>query len=250
AAVTDAEGRQALATRQAQAIIARLGVSGGLAELTATAEQAEREATAAQEHWGALVSEHAALAVRIGEKEREDTMGALRLELSSVNERIAGHAERFAELMIAARLLQRAQERYERERQPDVVRDAQRAFATMTRGRYRRVAVPLGSSAIEVFEDSARARHTGLLSTGTAEQLYLALRLALVGRLGQTGAALPVLMDDVFANFDPERRAGAAEVVAELARTRQVVVFTCHPETAEVFGRVEPGLVSLTLDRC
>jgi hypothetical protein len=67
-----------------------------------------------------------------------------------------------------------------------------------------------------VFDASARAKDTGRLSTGTAEQLYLALRLALIGQLGEIGAALPVLMDDVFANFDPERRAGAARRLPSL----------------------------------
>jgi uncharacterized protein YhaN len=250
AAVADAEARQTHAATRAQEIIERLGVSGGLVELSAIVDQAGVAAQEAQDRWGELKSEHASLETRIGEREREDTMGSLRLELASVNERIAQNAERYAELSIASRLLQHAQERYERERQPEVVREAERIFGTITGGGYARLSVPLGSSAIEVFDRSARSKQTGLLSTGTAEQLYLALRLALIGQLGETGAALPVLMDDVFANFDPERKAGAAAAVAELARARQVVVFTCHPETAAVLADAEPELTSLSLDRC
>jgi uncharacterized protein YhaN len=249
-AVADAESRQASAATRAQEIIERLDVPGGLAELSVMVERAAAAAEEAQERWGGLKSEHASLGALVGEREREDTMGTLRLELAGVNERISERAERYAVLCLADRLLQRAQERYERERQPEVVREAERIFATITAGGYERLSVPLGSSAIEVFDASARAKDTGLLSTGTAEQLYLALRLALIGQLGETGAALPVLMDDVFANFDPERKAGAAEAVAELARTRQVVVFTCHPETAEVLAGAEPGLTRLSLDRC
>jgi len=250
AAVAEAEARQAHAAERAQEIIERLGIEGGLAELSVAVEQAAAAADEAQERWGQLKSEHASLQTRIGEREREGTMGALRLDLASVNERIAKHAERYAELVMASRLLQRAQERYEKERQPEVVREAERIFATITQGRYDRLTIPLGASAIEVFDASARAKETGLLSDGTAEQLYLALRLALIGQLGETGASLPVLMDDVFANFDPERKAGAAQAVAELARTRQVVVFTCHPETAEALGAAEPGLTELMLERC
>ncbi len=250
AAVTDAETRQAHATSRAQEIIERLGVEGGLAELSAAVEQAGLAEAEARERWGALKSEHASLQTRIGEREREGTMGTLRLELASASERIAQHTERYAALALASRLLQRAQERYEKERQPEVVREAERLFSTITGGRYGRLTVPIGDSAIEVFDASARAKETGILSDGTAGQLYLALRLALIGQLGETGAALPVLMDDVFATFDPQRKAGAAEAVAELARTRQVVVFTCHPETAELLGGAEPGLASLSLDRC
>ncbi|MDT8434275.1 MAG: AAA family ATPase [Anaerosomatales bacterium] len=249
-AVADAEARQASAAARAQEIIERLEVAGGLAELSAIVERAETAAAEAQERWGALKSEHASLETLVGEREREDTMGALRLDLVSVNERISGHAERYAVLSLASRLLQRAQERYERERQPEVVREAERIFSMITGGAYERLSVPLGASAIEVFDASARAKDTGRLSTGTAEQLYLALRLALIGQLGETGAALPVLMDDVLANFDPERKAGAAAAVAELARTRQVVVFTCHPETAEVLREAAPEIATISLDRC
>lgn len=249
-AVADTEARQARAAARAQEIIERLDVAGGLAELSAIVERAEAAASEAQERWGTLKSEHASLETLVGEREREDTMGALRLDLVSVNERIFGLAERYAVLSLASRLLQRAQERYERERQPEVVREAERIFSTITGGAYERLSVPLGSSAIEVFDASARAKDTGRLSTGTAEQLYLALRLALIGQLGETGAALPFLMDDVLVNFDPERKAGAAAAVAELARTRQVVVFTCHPETEEMLRDADPEIATVSLDRC
>ena len=249
-AVADVEARQAHAATRAQAMIERLEVPGGLVELSAAVERAERHAADAQERWGELGGEHARLEARIGERERTDTMGALRFKLETVNERIAEHAERYAVLSVAARLLERAQERYDRERQPEVVREAERIFDMITGGGYPRLSVPLGSSTIEVFDAAARAKDTAQLSTGTAEQLYLALRLALIGQLGVRGSGLPVFMDDVFANFDPERKAGAAHAVADLAKTRQIVVFTCHPETVAVFEEAAPGLATLTLDRC
>ncbi len=250
AAVADTEERRDHAAAQARGIIERLDVSGGLAELSAAVERAERRAAETQERWGELGGEYASLEARVGERERTDTMGKLRFELESVNERIAEHAERYAVLSVATRLLERAQDRYERERQPEVVREAERIFTTITGGGYPRLSVPLGSSPIEVFDAAARAKDTARLSTGTAEQLYLALRLALIGQLGAKGAALPVLMDDVFANFDPERKAGAARAVADLANGRQVVVFTCHPETVAAFEEAATEYTALTLDRC
>jgi len=91
--------------------------------------------------------------------------------------------------------------------------------------------------------------HPDLLSRGTAEQLYLAIRLGLIARLGRVGAALPVLMDDVLVNFDPERRRGAAEAVWQLAGQRQIVFFTCHPETAAAFSEVAGGHTVIELER-
>jgi uncharacterized protein YhaN len=57
-------------------------------------------------------------------------------------------------------------------------------------------------------------------------------------------------MDDVLVNFDPERKQGAAEAVAELASSRQVVFFTCHPETIRLFETAAPGHTRLDLGRC
>ena len=53
---------------------------------------------------------------------------------------------------------------------------------------------------------------------------------------------MPVMVDDVLVNFDPVRSAAAARVLAELCDICQVLVFTCHPHTAEHFRQT--GLVT------
>jgi len=54
----------------------------------------------------------------------------------------------------------------------------------------------------------------------------------------------------VLVNLDPERRRGAAMAVADLARERQIVLFTCHPDTAELLAQIAPDRTQITLDRC
>jgi uncharacterized protein YhaN len=44
----------------------------------------------------------------------------------------------------------------------------------------------------------------------------------------------------VLVNFDPERARRAAEAFAELAQTNQVLVFTCHPDTTDIFNSIAP----------
>jgi len=53
---------------------------------------------------------------------------------------------------------------------------------------------------------------------------------------------MPVMVDDVLVNFDPMRQGAAARVLAELSDICQVLVFTCHPHTAEHFRQT--GLVT------
>ena len=110
--------------------------------------------------------------------------------------------------------------------------------------------VPLDGTGVTVLASNGTVRDSAELSRGTAEQLYLALRIGLIGSLGVTGAALPVLMDDVVVNFDPDRRAGAVAAIGELAAMRQVLFFTCHPETAAALAASVTGAAVLSLDRC
>ena len=59
----------------------------------------------------------------------------------------------------------------------------------------------------------------------------------------------PVLMDDVLTHLDPERRAGAAAVIADLATRHQVLYFTCHPEQVQALRDADPGLTEIELQR-
>jgi len=226
--------------------LAEGGSADDLRLLHEAARQEEGEASAALEH---VVSEISGLEGRLEKAARERRRAELHLAEAGTVERIHDAVDRYLVRACAARILAEAQERYERERQPEVVREAGRLFATMTHGRYTSLSVPLDDGRIEAFDAHSAAHTSDLLSRGTAEQLYLAIRLGLIARLGDVGAALPVLMDDVLVNFDPERRRGAAEAVSQLAGQRQIVFFTCHPETAAVFSEVAGDHAVIELDR-
>ena len=78
------------------------------------------------------------------------------------------------------------------------------------------------------------------LSRGTCEQLYLAIRLALVGEFADRAQGLPLIMDDCLVNFDPVRAAAMARLIAASAAGGQCLFFTCHPTIAELL-RSESG---------
>jgi uncharacterized protein YhaN len=81
------------------------------------------------------------------------------------------------------------------------------------------------------------------LSRGTRDQLYLALRFGLIQNFWENGSRLPVVVDEVLVNCDPERAKVAVEGFVELAQTNQVLVLTCHPWVVDLFkeasGEVE-----------
>lgn len=99
------------------------------------------------------------------------------------------------------------------------------------------------------MEDTlGRRRAPEHLSRATREQLYLALRFGLVREFGQREEPLPVIVDEVLVNFDPQRARAAAEAFAQLAHETQVMVFTCHPWIAELFCSVAPNAQLIELD--
>ena len=72
------------------------------------------------------------------------------------------------------------------------------------------------------------------LSTGTADQLYLALRVASVEDYLDRANALPFVADDLFINFDNARAAAGFEVLRQLSRKTQVLFFTHHRHLVEI----------------
>jgi len=54
-------------------------------------------------------------------------------------------------------------------------------------------------------------------------------------------------MDDILVNFDPKRASEAARAIAELANENQVIVFTCHPSTAEILTAHAPQAMVIKL---
>ena len=153
---------------------------------------------------------------------------------------------------IAESLIRQAQSKFEKERQPEVIRQAECLFRDVTDGRYQTVFSPLGSSEINVMDGAGNVRTPQQLSRGTREQLFLAFRFGLILEMGQHSEHLPVIVDEVLVNFDPTRGAKAAGSFIELSGTNQVLVFTCHPQIVVWFvdaaaqrGVDEPEVVGI-----
>jgi uncharacterized protein YhaN len=197
-----------------------------------------------------LAREHAALCGKLDDDGRDDRMARVRQELEGLEAQAAIAADSYVVDQLAVRLLDLARERFDRERQPEVVRTAGRVFSAMTRGRFTGVQIPFGGQEISVVTAGGALQPAIELSQGTAEQLYLALRVGLISSLGKLGADLPVLMDDIAANYDAMRLAEATAAIAELSAVRQVVFFTCHEATADVLMSAIPGSTLVSLGQC
>lgn len=172
----------------------------------------------------------------------------LRLELETLKEEINEKSREWAAYSIAQHILSKAMDKYEKERQPAVITEAQKFFSNITGGKYERIYSPLGSSDIFVEDKSGKRKKIDELSRGTAEQLYLALRFGFIKELGKHSEPLPIIFDDILVNFDPVRSRNAISSIYELSLSNQVLYFTCHPGTVEMFKGVVPDVGIVGLD--
>ncbi len=171
---------------------------------------------------------------------RNEERSNSRLRQESILARIDEASEKWAVLTLCRTLLDETRKIYETERQPDVLHHASDFFARMSEGRYVRVIAPLDSADILVERSDGTRVSPENLSRGAAEQLYLAMRLALVREYSQHVEPLPVIFDDIFVNFDPQRTHHSIDAVRDLSKTHQILLFTCHPHLLELVEEIVP----------
>ena len=184
----------------------------------------------------ALREERGGIDTELAQLTGEEESSALRIRRSTLEEQLREHAREWSRLTIAEALLEKTRQKFEQERQPSVIRHAQDFFSGVTGQRYQRLYAPIGEQTITVTDAAGANKRPDELSRGTREQLYLALRFGLIREFGEHAERLPVVVDEALVNFDPERARLAAESFAQLSETNQVLVFTCHPATAEMFA--------------
>jgi len=157
-------------------------------------------------------------------------------------------AARYVRVRTSAVLLQWAIDRYRREKQAPILRRAGELFTNMTGGSF---------AALQVAFDEQDAAHlTGVrsddsvvpvsgMSTGTADQLYLALRISAIEDYLERADALPFVADDLFINFDDERAAAGFRLLSELSQKTQVLFFTHHKHLVDLAREILGTSVSV-----
>ena len=144
--------------------------------------------------------------------------------------------DRYVQLRLAAALLRREIERYRDENQGPILSRAAALFPRLTLGHYGSLRAGYdGSGHVLVCERSDGSEcHVEGLSDGTRDQLYLALRVASLERHAAHHEPMPVVLDDVLVHFDDARAKAALEVLGELGRSTQVLLFTHHARVREL----------------
>ncbi|UOR13217.1 ATP-binding protein [Halobacillus amylolyticus] len=141
-------------------------------------------------------------------------------------------AKEWAVYQIASKVLKSTKARYQEKYLPEVIRLAENFFVRLTLGKYDRLFIDQNAGHLVVQDEQGHLYTTSELSRGTADQLYVALRLALGESMSDTIQA-PFIVDDAFVNFDETRRKVMMEILHSLSNKNQMIVFTYRKDLAE-----------------
>lgn len=201
-----------------------------IAELETQREQVEEELQRVDQNIGG---------VQTGLDRMASREGAARAK-SELEGHLAAYqqqAERWAKLKLAERILAQEIEAYRERHQGPVVARAGELFPRLTLGEYQGLRVAFGDDDRPelrcVGSDGSEVGLEGL-SDGARDQLYLALRIASLERFAERAELLPVVADDILIHFDEDRARASLEVLGELTRRGQVLLFTHHARHVEL----------------
>ena len=105
---------------------------------------------------------------------------------------------------------------------------AGKIFAGITGGAYSGMQISKSFDISAEKFDVFGGKDIAYLSSGTADQAYLSLRLALSELIFLSGDNIPVFLDDALAQYDDGRAKKALEYLKGYSKNHQIIMFTCH----------------------
>ncbi len=158
----------------------------------------------------------------------ESEMSRLREEREELN-------EEYEALTMAIDVLREANDEIQAQFAPMLSNTAAETMQTLTGGKYTELVFDREFS-VQAGEGGANPRREALqLSAGTADQLYLALRLAICEHVLPEEETCPIVLDEALVSFDDVRMGAALNLLRKLAEKRQIILFTCQSREAEYF---------------
>lgn len=161
-------------------------------------------------------------------------------------ERLTVLQDEYDAIALAMDALERANTTLQNRFSPALGERAAELFGALTGGKYNKVLLDRAFRALVDEDGASVSRDAALLSQGAADQLYLAVRLAICDLVLPVEKNIPLVLDDALINFDDARCAAALELLLRESEKRQIILLTCqHREAAYLSGR--DGVNVLTL---
>lgn len=162
-----------------------------------------------------------------GRLESDGNLANGNAQMEALQERKVLLETQYHAILLAQRTLQEADTEIQQVFSPKLSTRVSEIMNFFTDGRYDSVVLDRNFTAQARLTGDTVSRRTGYMSSGAADLLYLAVRLA-VCELVLPPEDCPIVLDDTLANIDAERRVRVMDYLANIAKTRQVILFSCN----------------------
>ena len=226
------ERTAALRAESAQKVLQALSAQGVPEAVTAPAQAPELSAAQVSARLQSVMNElslqNKALAMAQGEIHTLGDRAALQARLDEVDGLLTRRREEYEAIRLAMEVLTEANTRLQERMSPALNKRAGEFFHRLTGGVYDQVSLTREFDALAAKQGDVTPHRLLTLSKGTADQLYLAVRLAVCDLVLPGEDPAPLVLDDALVHFDGDRLALALDLLQELAQTRQILLFTCQ----------------------
>lgn len=163
----------------------------------------------------------------------------LEARADELERQLARRRQEYQALELALDCLRQANTQLQERFAPELNRRSGELLSRLTGGRYGQITLSREMEACVRSGEDVLPRGTLTLSRGTADQVYLAVRLAVCQLCLPEHDPSPLVLDDALLTFDEERLALALDCLAGLGR--QVVLFSCQERESQMGkGHVRP----------
>lgn len=170
----------------------------------------------------------------------------LERQLRSMQEQLAQLQGEYDALAMALGSLRTANVALQNRFSPELGRRAAEIFADMTGSDWSSILLDREFHLSAETDSDPTRRNVQLLSTGTADQLYLAVRLAICEMILPTEQNPPLILDDALLTFDDMRLGKTLDYLTRLGEKRQILLFTCQGrEAAYLSGRAGVHIIHI-----
>lgn len=156
----------------------------------------------------------------------------LERQLRSMQEQLAQLQGEYDALAMALGSLRTANVALQNRFSPELGRRAAEIFADMTGSDWSSILLDREFHLSAETDRDPTRRNVQLLSTGTADQLYLAVRLAICEMILPPEQNPPLILDDALLTFDDMRLGKTLDYLTRLGEKRQILLFTCQGREA------------------
>lgn len=198
------------------------------ASLTVPTMSKEDTAAALSDTLAQLATERSRFDTLTGRIRSLDRSSDLQDQLVQKQEQLSALREEYDAIALAMEALEQANTTLQNRFSPALGARAAEIFSAITAGRYDRVLLSRDFSLSAEPAGDPVGRSIRLLSQGAADQLYLAVRLAICDMVLPEEKRVPLILDDALVSFDDDRLHAALDYLLAESEKRQILLFSCQ----------------------